>query len=475
MLKRLVLAIKNKDLESSLEAEFSGVDTQVECYGSTKNPWLNAVQSCGDIIIVSEKFIPGPIEYGIAMINDLPEKPTTVVLHGVDSSQEHAKIVAAGADVVLYERITIQSLIEAIYATLESRQQLIQMEQPGIQVIPPPRINDFSSENEEMQLFLNQVLQVAPTNSSLLLLGETGVGKEHLAKAIHAKSKRSGGPFVTVNTAALPEHLLESELFGHKQGAFTGAVRSRRGSFELAHGGTIFLDEIGEMPLHLQSKLLRVLQDFEVKPVGSENSIWVDVRVVAATNRDLEEEVTKGNFRKDLYYRLNVMTLIIPPLRQRQEDIPALAQHFLRNFRYKIGREVNSISESAMEALCQYDWPGNVRELMNVIERAMLLSKGKSVSIYDLPNVFHLSSISNLLTDNIIKEDMQVTGFWKDKSLAEVKNEIIDRVEILYFDMVLKQTKGRIREAAGIAKIHTRALYNKMRRLGLKKEDYKGK
>lgn len=473
MLKRLVLAIKNKKLEANLAAEFSGIDTQVECYGHTKDPWLNAVQSCGDIIIVSEKFIPRPIEYGIAMINDLPEKPTTVVLHGVDSSQEQAEIVAAGADVVLYEKITPQSLIEAIEATLDSRQQLMQMEQPGVQVRPQQRLSDFSSDNVEMKLFLNQVLQVAPTNSSLLLLGETGVGKEHLARAIHAESKRSAGPFVTVNTAALPEHLLESELFGHKQGAFTGAVRSRRGSFELAHGGTIFLDEIGEMPLHLQSKLLRVLQDFEVKPVGSETSLWVDVRVIAATNRDLEEEVEKGNFRKDLYYRLNVMTLNIPALRQRREDIPALAQYFIRYFRYKIGREVNSISKPAMEALCQYDWPGNVRELMNVIERAMLLSKSKSVTIYDLPHVFHVGNISNLLTDNIIKEDMGVAVFWQGKSLGEVKDEIVTRVERIYLDMVLKQTKGRVKAAAAIARIHTRALYNKMKKLGLKKEDYK--
>ncbi len=470
MLNRLVLAITNKKLEANLELQFSGADTQVECYGQTKNPWLNAVQSCGDIIIVSEKFIPRPIDYGIGMINELPEKPTTVVLHSVDSSQEHAKIVAAGADVVLYEKITIQSLIEAIEATLESRQQLVEMEHPGKPVPHQQRIRDFSSDNVEMQLFLSQVMQVAPSSSSLLLLGETGVGKEHLAKAIHAESKRSGGPFITVNTAALPEHLLESELFGHKQGAFTGAVRSRRGAFELAHGGTIFLDEIGEMPLHLQAKLLRVLQDFEVKAVGSENSIWVDVRVIAATNRDLEEEVAKGTFRKDLYYRLNVMTLTIPPLKARREDIPALAKHFIRYFRYKIGREVSSISEPAMEALCNYDWPGNVRELMNVVERAMLLCKGKSVTIYDLPNVFH---ISNLLTDEVIKEDTRVTGFWQDKSLAEVKHEIIDRVERLYLDMVLKRTKGRIKEAAGIAQIHTRALYNKMQRLGIRKEDYK--
>jgi DNA-binding NtrC family response regulator len=167
------------------------------------------------------------------------------------------------------------------------------------------------------------------------------------------------------------------------------------------------------------------------------------------------------------------MTLNIPPLRKRREDIPALAQYFIRYFRYKIGRDVSAISEPAMEALCHYDWPGNVRELMNVIERAMLLCKGKSVTIFDLPHGFHTSNISSLLTDNIIKEDMRVTGFWNGKSLAEVKNEIIDRVETIYLDMVLKQTRGRVKEAAGVAEIHTRALYNKMKRLGLKKEDYK--
>lgn len=470
MLNRLVLAIKNKSLEKNLELKFSRQDVQVERYGQGKNPWQKVVQSCGDIIVVSENFIPQPIESGIAMLNNLPETPTTVILHGRDSSQEHAQIVAAGADVVLYDKITLKSLTEAIETTLESRHQLMQMERFDRKGLVQPKLSDFASESEVMQIFLRQVLQVAPSNSSLLLLGETGVGKEHLAKAIHAESSRSAGPFVTVNTAALPEQLLESELFGHKQGAFTGAVRSRRGAFELAHGGTIFLDEIGEMPLHLQTKLLRVLQDFEVRPVGGENSIWVDVRVIAATNRDLEEDVYQGNFRKDLFYRLNVMTLTIPPLCQRKEDIPALSQYFIRYFRYKIGRDINRISEPAMNAFCRYEWPGNVRELMNVIERALLLCNGDEISLSDLPHVFHAD---NFLPGKIILNGNEYPLSWKGKTLAQVRGEVLDQVERLYLEMVLKETRGRVGKAAQIADIHSRGMYNKMQRLNLKKEDFR--
>ena len=204
--------------------------------------------------------------------------------------------MAAGADVVLYSGISEKSLAEAIERTLESRRQLHQIDRFDRKGSSRPRIDDFISDSGKMQMFMDEVHQIIPSSSVLLITGETGVGKEHLAKAIHAESPRSAGPFIAVNTAALPEQLLESELFGHEQGAFTGAVRSRRGAFELAHGGTIFLDEIGEMPLHLQTKLLRVLQDYEVQPVGSEAPIWVDVRIIAASNRNLEEEVAAGNF-----------------------------------------------------------------------------------------------------------------------------------------------------------------------------------
>jgi two-component system response regulator AtoC len=264
--------------------------------------------------------------------------------------------------------------------------------------------------------------------------------------------------------------LLESELFGHEQGAFTGAIRYRRGAFELAHGGTIFLDEIGEMPLHLQAKLLRVLQDYEIKPIGGENTIELDVRVIAATNKNLEEEIARGNFRQDLYYRLSVLMLTIPLLRDRKEDIPTMVRRFMALFRYKIGREVNSISDQALQALCRYEWPGNVRELMNVIERAILLCKTDEISMAELPNVFR-GDVSQ--TDIFFAGTQLDEADWLKKTLPEVKNEFMDRIEKRYLKLVLQKTKGRVDLAAQMAGIHPRGLYNKMKALGLHKEDFK--
>jgi transcriptional regulator with PAS, ATPase and Fis domain len=321
-----------------------------------------------------------------------------------------------------------------------------------------------------MQVFMEDVHQVIRSDSPILLVGETGVGKEHLAKAIHAGSPRSAGPFISVNTAAMPEQLLESELFGHEQGAFTGAIRYRRGAFEMSHGGTIFLDEIGEMPLHLQATLLRVLQDYEVKPVGGENAIELDVRVIAATNRNLEERVEQGYFRQDLYYRLSVMMLTIPPLRHRKEDIPTMVRRFMAYFRYKIGREVNGFTDDALQALCNYDWPGNVRELMNVIERGILLCKTDKITMAELPNVFQQDGRN---PDGIIPGVNWGANNWLDKTLPDLQKEIMAQVERAYLEMALKKTRGRIDQTARIAGIHPRGLYNKMKLFGLRKEDFK--
>ena len=389
VLTKLIFSIQDKELQGRLEQNFAVSDVQVECCGQIKNPWQNVVQSCGDIIVMSESFIPRPVESSLTVLNNLPEAPTTVIIHDFDSSEEHARLMAAGADVVLYSGVSLKSLVETIEATLESRLQLVKLKLLERKKPLQPKLIDFISNSEVMRLFISQVQQVAPSDSIILLLGETGVGKEHLAKAIHAESPRAAQPFVALNTAALPEQLLESELFGHTRGAFTGATRSRRGAFELAHGGTIFLDEIGEMPLHLQAKLLRVLQDYEVKPVGGEKPIWVDVRVIAASNRDLEVEAFQGNFRKDLYFRLNVISFTIPPLRERRDDIPTLVRRFINYYKHKIGRDISHISDSTIRALCRYEWPGNVRELMNVIERAMLICKTDQITPNDLPSVFN--------------------------------------------------------------------------------------
>ena len=393
-----------------------------------------------------------------------------MVIHGSDSAEENAQLAAAGADVVLYAGVSKKSMVDAIEATLESRRQFILRKRFDRRGLTDPKIVDFESESQAMQIFMEEVLQVIPSDSPILLMGETGVGKEHLAKAIHAESPRTGGPFISVNMAAMPDQLLESELFGHEQGAFTGAIRYRRGAFELAHLGTIFLDEIGEMPLHLQTKLLGVLQDYEVKPVGGENTIELDVRVIAATNKDLEKEIARGNFRQDLYYRLTVLMLTIPPLRDRKEDIPGLVRRFMAYFRYKIGREINGFTDQALQALCNYAWPGNIRELMNVIERAILLSKTDTIGIDVLPNVFNGDNPGQEPQFFGMKSD---AAQWLNKTLPEVQKEIMTQVERLYLEMALKKTRGRVDQTAQIAGIHPRGLYNKMKQLGLRKQDFK--
>ena len=470
MLIRLVMAIKNKSLERHLEQRFSLSDVRVECFGGTDGVWQKVVRSCGDIIVISESLVPVPTDTGIMILNNLPENPTTVILLESDSSEELAQLLAVGADVALYEGTSKKNLTEAIEATLESRRQFMKKDQFGQKELVNPKTSDFVLKSESMRIFIDEVQQVIPSASHILITGETGVGKEHLAKAIHAEGPRAMGPFITVNTAALPEQLLESELFGHELGAFTGAVRSRKGAFELAHGGTIFLDEIGEMPLHLQAKLLRVLQDYEVKPIGGDSPIWVDVRVIASTNRDLEKEIIHGNFRRDLYYRLSVVVLTIPPLRHRREDIPILARRFLDFHRHNIGREIDHFSEPALQALCQYDWPGNVRELMNVIERAMLLCKSDEISLNDLPNLLP-KSIPQL--ERVLPGEDFMLPDWANMTLPEVQRNVLDLVERSYLEMVLKKTNGRVGQAAKIAGIHPRGLYNKMKRLGLRKKDFK--
>ncbi|MCB9865494.1 MAG: sigma 54-interacting transcriptional regulator [Phycisphaerales bacterium] len=246
---------------------------------------------------------------------------------------------------------------------------------------------DIVGENATLKAILKQVETVAPTDSAVLIHGETGTGKELIARAVHDLSPRSGRTFMKLNCAAIPTGLLESELFGHEKGAFTGAISQKIGRFELAHQGTLFLDEVGDIPLELQPKLLRVLQEQEFERLGGVKTIRVNVRLVAATNRDLREMIAEGQFRRDLYYRLNVFPICLPPLRERTDDIPRLVRHFTQLFARRMGRRIETIPTSVMKALVHYPWPGNVRELQNVIERAVILSPGPELQVpmSDLP------------------------------------------------------------------------------------------
>jgi two-component system response regulator AtoC len=471
MLLRIILVLKDERLETFFRGHFAQSDLRVESFGRLKNPFQKAVRTSGDIFVIETRLMPKPIESAIALLNDLPENPTSILLSDNDTSKGQADLLASGADVVLYSGLSKKTLLEAVDATVDARSQLAKKPWLNERTPRETRISSFISESSNMKIFMEMLQKVIPCNTPVLLLGETGVGKEHLAKIIHYEGgSRAQGPFVAVNCGALPENLLESELFGHEKGAFTGAIRSRRGAFEMAHGGTIFLDEIGELPPHMQVKLLRVLQEYEVSPVGSEKSMWVDVRVIAATNRDIERSIEEGTFRQDLYYRLSVFTLSVPPLRERQEDISHLAKRYLADLAGKLNKEVHGITEEALQALMQYTWPGNVRELINVLERAVILCQGHTITPRDLPENICAPTPDRGLPESLARI---ITSEWRNKTLPEIRADLLEMVERSYFQLVLTETGGRVGAAAEKAGIHPRGLFNKMKQYGLRKEDFK--
>jgi transcriptional regulator with PAS, ATPase and Fis domain len=308
------------------------------------------------------------------------------------------------------------------------------------------------------------LLQVADKGSNVLLMGESGTGKELFAHALHAASSRRSGPFIKVNCAAIPEQLLESELFGYVEGAFTGAKKGGQpGKFELAHKGTIFLDEIGDMSLPMQSKLLRVLQEKEVAPLGSTTTRHIDVRVIAATNADLEELVKEGKFRMDLYYRLNIVTLTIPPLREREGDIELLTRHFLQVFNTEFGLNVQDLALEAWSVLKNYDFPGNVRELRNIIERAFNVVRGCRIEREDLPHYMFQSSSGK----DVKSTNYDFTAGLGLKPMAEIIEEIVEEVERSLIEKALAQTKGNKPDAANLLGISRAGLYNKLQKYKL--------
>ena len=339
------------------------------------------------------------------LISQRPKGPSCLVLDvqlpglsGLDLQQELAKggveipiifitghgdipmsvrAIKAGALEFLTKPVNDEDLLDAIQQAIARDHRARQPQGDTGQ----PNFEEIVGTSAALRAALKQVEVVAPTESTVLILGETGTGKDLIARAIHTISSRSSRPFVKLNCAAIPSGLLESELFGHEKGAFTGAVAQRVGRFELAHGGTLFLDEVGDIPLELQPKLLRVLQEHEFERLGSTRTQRVDVRMVAATNRDLAQMVGEKQFREDLYFRLNVFPVRIPPLRERVGDIPLLVRHYMNKYAQRMNKRIETIPEEAIAALCRYSWPGNIRELQNLIERAVILTPGSVLQI----------------------------------------------------------------------------------------------
>jgi Nif-specific regulatory protein len=318
-------------------------------------------------------------------------------------------------------------------------------------------------KNEQVRKIIEQINTVSNTTASVLITGETGTGKEMIAKIVHFLSDRRENKFISVNSAAIPENLLESELFGYEKGAFTGAIGNKKGKFELADRGTIFLDEIGEMPLHLQSKILRALQEKEIEPLGSEKSTKVDIRIIAATNRDLKKMVDEKKFRADLYFRLNVITVHMPALRERKDDIPLLVDFFIKRYNELYGKQVASIDSAVEEIFMNYEWPGNIRELENVIERAVIMAKGNLIDISLIPDAINPAKSKD---DGFnIKNYMKIES--KKKASGTIYKEVIGELEKWLIEEMLVETGNNKLKTAQKLGINRNTLKSKMKEYGI--------
>ncbi|MEM9554155.1 MAG: sigma-54 dependent transcriptional regulator [Acidobacteriota bacterium] len=318
--------------------------------------------------------------------------------------------------------------------------------------------DNIIGKSKAMQRVFELIELAAPSKSNILVLGESGTGKELVAKALHHHSRRADGPFVIVNSGSMPHDLLESNLFGHVKGAFTGAISAKKGLFEVAGGGTIFFDEIGNIPLETQAKLLRVIQEREFMRLGGVDTMRADVRVVAATNADLEEMVEENTFREDLYYRLNVITVQLPPLRARSEDIPLLARHFLGRYADENEKEIDAISSTAMELLLDYHWPGNVRELENVVERAVVLSTGDTIDVELLP-----PTVRDPKKPQAPSPELPLDGQSFKEAVSDYERALIISA--------LQRTTGVQKRAAELLKVKPTTLHEMMKRLGVSTDD----
>jgi DNA-binding NtrC family response regulator len=454
-----------------------GDSVVVEEARDAESMWSALARDTFDLLILGRNVLPEPTVEVVSELRRLPDAPDAIVLQSEEDPVERARLLTAGCLAVLNTGLD-DSMLSATLEAVTTRRPSSAVARGLDATVPASRFEDFASRSDAMRELLDIADRVARSDASLLILGETGVGKEWLARAIHATSTRSGGPFLAVNCAAVPETLLESELFGHEKGAFTGAVRSHRGHFEMAHRGTLFLDEIADTPTHLQTKLLRVLQERRIQRLGAERPLAVDVRVIAATNRDLPRAIAERSFREDLYYRLSVVALEVPPLRRRREDISPLVHGYLERFSLQLARPGLQIRQDALDALAAYDWPGNVRELINVMERAVLLCRGSVVTPEDLPDAVVRATGGRPEAAEAGPADTDSVRFpsdWLDLGLPDFRRRISEAAESVYLTTLLERSSGRVGAAADRAGVDPRSLFERLRKLGIRKEDFRGR
>ena len=380
----------------------------------------------------------------LKMVKEISPETEVIIMTAFGTVETAIQAIKEGAFDYITKPFKISGLRHTLKKALETKR--LEKENILLKKILQERYNFYNiiGRSEKMQKIFDLIEKVSKVDSNVLIEGESGTGKELVAKAIHFNSPRSKGPFVTINCAAIPDNLLESELFGYVKGAFTGATQSKKGLFLEADGGTIFLDEIGDMSLNLQSKLLRVLEEKLIRPLGSTQQIPVNVRIIAATNQDLKKAVEEKKFREDLYYRLNVINIKLPPLRERKEDIPLLIDHFVKKYAEKYGKKIKGVDPKLISCLEEYEWPGNVRELENTIERAVALADSDIIKEIDIP--YDKCKMPATSSDPILIIDRIIT---------------LDELERLYIKKVLELTGGNKGRAAELLGISKRTIYRK--------------
>ncbi|UJR78894.1 sigma 54-interacting transcriptional regulator [Sandaracinus amylolyticus] len=425
------------------------------------------------------------INIGAMEDNDLVLEDETV-------SRNHCRIFVEGDQYLIQDldstngtfvnRVRIREawLRPDVVVTLGKTEIRFQPFDERVRIVPAEtdRYGEIIGRDRKMREIYAILEKIAPTDATVVIEGETGTGKDVVARTIHGASKREGGPFMVFDCGAVPENLIESELFGHEKGSFTGAHQTRQGVFEMANGGTVFLDELGELQLDLQPKLLRVLEQREVKRIGGTKPIKVDVRIVAATNRNLEEEVRAGRFREDLFYRLTVVRLVLPPLRERRDDVKLLARHFLDHGHFNKDREghrrVTQFAPGVLDRLSQYDWPGNVRELHNVIERAVSFSESDTVELADVPE--HIAWPRGVPRDNDSETDVSIPlpdfrASELEGTFKDAKERWVASFERDYIAGLLKKNNGNISHAAREAEIDRKYFRKLMKKYGITAQD----
>ena len=403
-------------------------------------------------VIVLDIWLPGMD--GLATLARLRERQVdaqVVVISGHGNIESAVRAIKMGAFDFVEKPLSLEKTVLVVRNAI--RQRHLEAENRDLRARVDRRLTMIGESYAMVQL-REQVAMAAPTNGRVLVFGENGTGKELVARSIHGLSRRHTGPFIEVNCAAIPEELIESELFGHVRGAFTGAVADRRGRFEVADGGTIFLDEIGDMSLKTQAKVLRVLQEQVVEPVGSTQRVRVDVRVIAATNKDLPSAIKAGQFREDLYFRLNVIPIFVPPLRARQDDIPLLAEYFMTGFAQEYGRRPKAFDPDAVDLLRRYLWPGNVRELRNLIERLVIMVPGDNITAVDLA---FLGQAPEAASESSAQPSEPVQPLHAAR----------DRFERDYILRALAQQRGNMSRTAEVLGVERSNLYRKMRAFGI--------